>query len=110
MTGNHIMIAANECTSEVEDEYNRWYNEVHLPMFFEYKGLRKASRYKLKGDIPGVSKYLAVYEFENEEDMKGFANSDAMKKAIADFDQKWKAGEFISNWHGSYELLTRLER
>ena len=110
MTDKHIMIAANECKPEVEDEYNRWYNDVHLPMFFEYEKLKKASRYKLKGDIPGCSKYLSVYEFETEDDLKGFLGSDAMKKAIEDFDRKWKQGEFINNWGASYELIKRLER
>ncbi|MFC1937134.1 hypothetical protein ACFLWY_01080 [Chloroflexota bacterium] len=31
---------------EAEEKFNRWYNEMHIPMLMECKTLRKATRYK----------------------------------------------------------------
>lgn len=110
MTGKYILIAANECLPEVEEEYNRWYDEIHLPMFFEFPGLKKASRYKTMREDPALSRYLAFYEFDTEEDLVAFPESEAFKKAVEDFDRKWQHGEFVHRWGASYRLLTRLEK
>ena len=67
MANRIIQIVASQSTPDKEDEFNRWYNEVHLPMLFGFKGVKQASRYKYIG-LPGDSpKYLAIYEFESEE-------------------------------------------
>ena len=111
MTSTHILIVASEPDPEVEDEYNRWYNDVHLPMFFRYEGLKKASRYKLAGGPPDSSRYIAVYEFESAEALAGFTLSDGYHEAVKDFDRKWKNGGFNhGSGGGSYELITFLER
>ena len=45
-----IQIVASESTPEKEAEYNKWYTDVHVPMLFEHKGLKKAARYRLMGE------------------------------------------------------------
>ena len=44
-----ILFVANEPSSEREAEYNEWYTEKHIPMMFQFKGMKKASRYRLMG-------------------------------------------------------------
>ena len=36
-----LFIAASECSPEVEEKYNKWYNEVHVPWVMKYKGIKK---------------------------------------------------------------------
>jgi antibiotic biosynthesis monooxygenase (ABM) superfamily enzyme len=110
MTGKYILIAASETTPEAEEEYNRWYNDEHLTMLFEYQGLKTASRYRINEDNPDLARYLAVYEFETEEAMAGFMTSEVMQRAIVDFDAKWANGGFVKRWGASYRRLTQLER
>ena len=110
MSNKHLLIVASECSPEVEDDYNAWYNDVHLPMFFAFEGLKKASRYKLTGDNKECARYLAVYEFETPEAMAAFPKSEAFAAAVKDFDVKWKEGGFQGKWNASYELLPSLER
>ena len=110
MDGNVVLMVASDCEAAREDEFNKWYTEVHLPMFFKFKGLKKASRYRLRSENADCARYLAVYEFETELALAAFLESPPYKAAVEDFDGKWQGGGFIGKWAASYERLTLLER
>ncbi len=111
MPGNVIIqIVASQSTPEKEAEFNRWYSDVHVPMFFGYKGLKKASRYKRIGDDDRSAKYLAIYEFETKEALDGFAKCPEFAAAVEDFEKRKEAVGFTMKWAASYELLTTLQR
>lgn len=110
MASKYILIVASECDPEVESKYNQWYTDVHIPMFLQYEGIRRASRYRITDNRPGNAKYLAFYEFDSKEDLEGFSKSDAFAAAVKDFDNTWKAGEFKSKWGASYELIKAWEK
>jgi len=49
---------------EVEDEFNTWYDEVHMPETVACPGFRSGRRFGNEG--PDASpKYFALYEVEN---------------------------------------------
>jgi hypothetical protein len=51
-----------------EDEFNRWYDETHLPEVLQVPGLVAGRRYALIG--PGAvdrPRFLAIYEIETED-------------------------------------------
>jgi hypothetical protein len=60
-------------TSPVEgqdDEYNRWYNESHIPEILSVPGIVSARRFKTKLVLgPGVPswKYVCIFEVETED-------------------------------------------
>ena len=111
MAGNVIIqIVASQSTPEKEAEFNRWYSDVHVPMFFGYEGLKKASRYKCIGDDERNARYLAIYEFETKEALDGFAKSSAFAAAVEDFEKRKEAVGFTMKWAASYELITTRER
>ena len=80
-----LMLAFTQPVSAaVENEYNRWYSEKHLPDLTHVPGLISATRYKLDKNVqamPGVGgdprSYLALYEIEGDtpEDLANFAKS-----------------------------------
>jgi hypothetical protein len=54
-----------------EEEYNRWYNQQHLPDILNLPGFVAAQRFRLAetqfaGD-GGAHKYLAIYEIETDD-------------------------------------------
>ena len=55
----------------VEDEYNEWYDTVHLRDVLAVEGVRSAARFRLADDqmfdddAPG--EYLAIYEIEADD-------------------------------------------
>ncbi len=51
-----------------EEAFNRWYNDDHVPALVGQPGFVRARRYvRVEGE---QAKYLAIYEFEREEDRK----------------------------------------
>ncbi len=71
--GKSIWVVTTRCTDPSrEDEFNRWYDEVHLPDLLKVPHLVTAQRYRVYEHDPrfssgeGVNRptYMALYEFE----------------------------------------------
>lgn len=62
--GRALLIVRSQVVPAREDEYNRWYNEVHLRDMRNVPGVLSARRYVALLDEP---KYAAVYELESED-------------------------------------------
>jgi hypothetical protein len=100
-----LTIVATECPADIEDKFNEWYNEVHVPMLLKYKGLKKSCRYRLMGESQGQAKYLAFYEFENEQDQAGLEKSPEFGAAIQEMQETWKDGGIDIKWSANYSLI-----
>lgn len=90
-----MMVFSKAASPEVEEQYNQWYSEKHLPDLTRVPGLISATRYKLDKSVqpmPGIGgdhrDYLAVYEIEGDSpaDLKFFADSlvKALEQGVAD--------------------------
>jgi hypothetical protein len=110
MASRFMLVVANEPEKGREQEYNEWYTGEHVPMMFNFPGMEKAARYRLLGDNPECSGYLAVYEFKSKEDLEAFPKSREFAAAVADFENKWHDGGFIRKWGASYELIKSWEK
>lgn len=54
---------------DAEEDYNRWYDEVHIPDFLAVPGVLSARRYKvIKSKLPQAADlpYIAAYEIETD--------------------------------------------
>ena len=103
-----MTIVATECSPEKEAEFNKWYNEVHVPLIFKFKGNKKVTRYRLvdtMGEDKGQVKYLACYEYESPEALDAFAKSPELAAAMAEMEETWKDGGFEIKWRAVYEPL-----
>jgi len=60
--GTALLIIWCEVPEDREEEFNRWYNEEHLPERLSAPGFLSAARYEAVVREP---KHLAVYELEN---------------------------------------------
>ncbi len=54
-----LLTFAADVPSALEDDFNRWYEQEHIPERLAIPGFLRACRYKA---IVGGPKYLAVYE------------------------------------------------
>jgi antibiotic biosynthesis monooxygenase (ABM) superfamily enzyme len=100
-----LNLVGTECVSGDEVNFNKWYNEVHIPMLLKYKGLKKVTRYKLAGDAGGQAPYLAVYEYDNKEALDGMGKSPEFKAAIDEMTETQKKLKFGIKWAAPYEPL-----
>jgi hypothetical protein len=60
--GTGLLMVWCEVPDEVEDEFNRWYNDEHIEERLSIPGILSAARYEAVMSGP---KHLAVYELEN---------------------------------------------
>jgi heme-degrading monooxygenase HmoA len=100
-----LNIVGTECQAQDEAAFNKWYNEVHIPMLLKYKGLKKVTRYKVMGDVKDQAKYLAVYEYDTQEALNGMAASTEFKDAIDEMTETQKKLKFGIKWAAPYEPI-----
>ena len=58
------MVVMMDVEPEHDEEFNRWYDEEHLPERLEIPGYVSARRFKLE-EGEGVLKYLCIWELED---------------------------------------------
>jgi hypothetical protein len=63
------LVVMSEPTEGQEDEYNRWYNDVHLGEVVRIPGFVSAQRFRLHTQQLGAypHKYLSIYEVESDD-------------------------------------------
>lgn len=111
--GPILYIVATETTADKEVMFNKWYDEVHVPMLLDYKSIKKATRYKIinnMGENKGQATYLACYEFETEAAFEGYVKSPALAAALKDTDETWKDGGFTKTWRAAYQPIQSWKR
>jgi hypothetical protein len=57
--GDGLLLVYCDVSAEHEEEFNRWYNEEHIPERLAIPGVLNAARYQA---VAGGPKYLACYE------------------------------------------------
>ncbi len=60
--GDGLLMVYSDVPAELEEEYNRWYNEEHIPERLSIPGVLNAARYEA---VAGGPKYLACYELDS---------------------------------------------
>ena len=58
-----ILVTSVDIAEGSEEEFNRWYNEVHLPEVLACPGFISATRYEC---TQGQPRYIAMYALEDE--------------------------------------------
>jgi hypothetical protein len=64
----YLLFAFSDCKDPArEEEFNDWYDNVHLPDMLEVEGLVKATRWMTAENAEGQQRrYLALYEVETD--------------------------------------------
>jgi antibiotic biosynthesis monooxygenase (ABM) superfamily enzyme len=62
--GSGLLLVMMDIDPEHEEDFNRWYDEEHVPERKAIPGFLTARRYK---SVEGGPKYLAIYEMDNPE-------------------------------------------
>lgn len=63
------MIVRAKVEADVEADWNRWYNEKHLPEILACPGFESAARYVTEEN--GQREYIAIYTLSDEQAMAG---------------------------------------
>jgi len=70
---DYRMIVLTRPVEGREDEYNKWYSDIHLPEVLMTEGFVAAQRFKLVDGQDGPAPYLAIYEVVSDDFPTSFA-------------------------------------
>jgi hypothetical protein len=77
-----LLLVMMDIDPEHEEEFNRWYNEEHVPERLSIPGFLTGRRFQA---VEGSPKYLALYELESPEVLQ----SDAYKHFLTKGRTEW---------------------
>ena len=70
----HLFVVQLDIPAEHEAEFNRVYDTEHFPSLIKVPGVRSGARYKLEhSTVPGMQRYLTIYEIDSEDVLKSAA-------------------------------------
>jgi len=105
-----VNVVATQCQPEVEEKFNKWYDDIHIPILFKFKGMKKVTRYKILKETEEYPTYLAIYEFESRKAYEEYATSPELAAGRAEMQETWKGAGFEIKWRVQYEALKIWEK
>jgi uncharacterized protein (TIGR02118 family) len=84
-----LNIIITQAPAQEEEKFNRWYNEVHIPMLLKCPKVQSAARYKVVGDTAQPGQYVAAYRFKNKADFEAFLKSPERDAALKEMQGTW---------------------
>jgi antibiotic biosynthesis monooxygenase (ABM) superfamily enzyme len=108
MSPDHILIVRATVEPDHDEEFNRWYNQEHIPDVFELiPGCLGAARYRvLDGD--GSHQYMALYPFESEAALRSALHGSEIKELIRRYDEA--VGAFSTRTRTTYARVFELQK
>src|SRR5829696_9038925 len=92
-----LLVVKSNVAAEHDAEFNRWYDEVHMPQVLAFGGSVSGRRYQLLDNPPASPvaaasryKYLACHEFEDEAAVRRFFESP--ERAARNADRRARFG------------------
>ncbi len=99
-----INIVGTRCQPADDAKFNKWYNEVHIPMLFKSQHLKDVVRYKIIGESAGQPTYIAIYRFDSLKGFQEFAKGPEMEDARKEMQETWGQKIEIAS-RVQYELI-----
>ncbi|MDG4834324.1 hypothetical protein O7627_34215 [Solwaraspora sp. WMMD1047] len=75
----YLYLARMNVAPEVEDEFNNWYDEEHLPALAAVPGVRAARRFRALNSDDRLHRYLATYHLDSPDTVTSPQWRDALR-------------------------------
>jgi len=82
----YFIVRAQVVDADVKDDFDRWYQDEHLPEALEAFNARRAWRGWSAVD---ANVHFAFYEFDDLAAAQAIPESDALKGLVVEFDRMW---------------------
>jgi len=105
-----INIVGTRCHPDDDAKFNKWYDEVHIPMLMKSKLLKKATRYKSAFEPKGYPTYVTIYEFDSKKDFEAYEKSPELAAGRQEMSETWKARPFEMLWRVQYEMIRTFKK
>jgi hypothetical protein len=105
-----------QCRNEDDGAFNRWYDEVHVPMLLNGGHVAKVTRYKLASQTYDVAEgamkcppYQTIYEFVDQDKFESWMYGEERAVAGVDKSATWGARGYSVIWAARYDLMNTWE-
>lgn len=108
-----IMLVGVDCPPEADEAYTKWVDGKHIPEVMEFKGLKKATRFKLvdpEAEKQGYPTYLVIWEYEDEEDAKAYDASGHRPVVMEEFKKTFGNAGIQFKWRVHYQPMKTFEK
>jgi hypothetical protein len=95
-----LNIVTTQCLPQEEEKFNKWYNEVHVPMLLKFKHIKYAALYKDVSEKTVFPRYISIYRFASLKDFEEFEKGPVLAAAIE---------EMIDTWGKRIDTLNRVQ-
>jgi hypothetical protein len=99
-----FIVRAQVVDAAIKKDFDRWYQEEHLPDALKAFGAQRAWRGWSDVD-PSV--HYAVYEFDDVARVRALPGSETLKGLVAEFDRAW--GDKVVRSRDIVEVVQRAE-
>jgi antibiotic biosynthesis monooxygenase (ABM) superfamily enzyme len=109
-TQHVINIAGTTCPPKSEGEFNKWYDEKHIPLNMKFNGLMEATRYQLvrftdTAVFKNYPRYMTPYKFKDLATFKAWNTSPELAKATEGASELWAKWGVDFIWRVQYEHI-----
>ena len=98
-------MVATRCKPEDQEKFDRWLDEVHIPMLLKFAGMTKVTRYKISNESEGSPTRLVIYEFKNKKALEEYENSPELAAARKETKETWQSNGFEIIWRLQFEEI-----
>lgn len=103
----YLWLVWTRCAPELDAEFNKWYDEVHIPMLTREGHISAVRRYRLSSVVEANQPpYLAVYEFKDEDAFKAWLGGAALADARKEMKQTWDGRDMEIKSRAFYEPVS----
>ncbi len=104
----YLWMVGTRCAPELDAEFNRWYDEVHIPMLAREGHILSVNRYRLSSEVESdQAQYLAIYRFKDVGTFKSWLASDALSEARSEMKETWGGRDMEIRTRSFYEPVSQ---
>jgi len=101
-----VFVVGSQCAPELEEKFNNWYNETHIPLLLKSKWIAGVTRYRLSPVVEGEHpKYLSILEFKDRQAFEAWDSSTETRAARDEMKETWGDEGFEIKWRAVYEPI-----
>ncbi len=105
-----IHVVGTECPPEMEEKFDRWYSERHVPDLLKFKKLKGVTRFKNLHPSGEYPKFLTIYEFDNQQDFEAYFKSPERAAAGEDWKKIQRELGASQKWAVQFEVIKSWQR
>jgi uncharacterized protein (TIGR02118 family) len=100
-----VHVVGTQCPPEMEEKFDQWYSERHVPDVLKFKKLKAVTRLKKRHSEGDAPVFLTFYEFDSEKDFQDYIKSPERAAAGGDWARVQKELKVSRQWYAQYEVI-----